>query len=67
MEKYKPVPGAMPDCSKCDYNGCPNRGKFQRGKQGFTVLSGRCPRLPNAAGRYDPAWCDLENDERNGE
>lgn len=60
IKNYKPIPGAVPDCLICDRESRPARGRFQRNKQDFSVQSGRCPRLPDVNGKYDPDWCDLE-------
>jgi len=59
MRPYKPDPGAGPICELCEKQDCINRYKFQRGNRRFSVASGRCPRLPDARGRYDPDWYDL--------
>ncbi len=66
MVHYKPIPGARPDCDLCDKQDCINRGRFQRDKLHFTVTSGRCPRLPDAQGRYDPDWYDLADGDTVG-
>ena len=39
------------DCSKCEIAAkCRNYGKSQRNRRDFSVLSGRCPRLPDKRG-----------------
>ncbi len=58
---YRPPARGNPDCGSCEKAGCPNRGKFQRDRRDFTVTSGRCPRLPDELGEYDPGFYDLQD------
>lgn len=59
MKAYRPATGEKPDCGKCEREECFNRGKFQRDRRDFTITSGRCPRLPDTQGEYDPVFYDL--------
>lgn len=47
------------NCGKCEREECFNRGKFQRDRRDFTVTSGRCPRLPDTQGEYDPVFYEV--------
>ena len=59
MDKnYFPDPVGSADCGQCEWQGCPNRHKFQRHRWDLTVTSGRCPRLTDQDGRIDEDWLD---------
>lgn len=60
IKNYTPVPGKIPNCTLCDREWCLSKYHYHRSRQDFSVTSGRCPRLPDMNGKYDPNWCDLE-------
>ena len=53
--KYFPPLYGDVRCDLCEKEDCHSREKYQRSKRDFSVLSGRCPRLPDLSGNVDPA------------
>ena len=57
---YFPPTYEKPDCRSCEkQRDCHNCGKYQRDRRDFSVISGRCPRLPDRRGMVDQAEREL--------
>lgn len=76
---FPPVGRAVTvNCTECEKQGCPSRGKFQRNRRDLSYTSGRCPRLPDMRGFVEPdeqelytaafplLRASLRTDERHG-
>lgn len=64
LKPDRPPASGKPDCGKCERKECRNRDKYQRDRKDFSVTSGRCPRLPDVQGQYDPYFYDLADEDK---